>query len=222
MSKNTTTPHQCPRCGKTSEITIWQSINVDLDPDLKDKVLDESLFSFRCNSCSFHQGVAYASLYNDMTKQFMVYWIPSDESDLSQQTFDDLQKTVLAKSGYRLRVVPTLNRLKEKILIFDCDLDDRAIELIKRFVWSTRLEDQGILRNRVFFSGMQFKDGYPAIDLVFSTQSNQSRTIQVSGKNAYPRATEILHSDFRVPKIEKPKWKVVDHTYWAIAESGNG
>jgi Zn ribbon nucleic-acid-binding protein len=55
MSKSSDISYTCPRCQKQSRFTIWQSINVDLDPSLKQKVMDGSLFVFHCLYCGFSQ-----------------------------------------------------------------------------------------------------------------------------------------------------------------------
>jgi predicted RNA-binding Zn-ribbon protein involved in translation (DUF1610 family) len=221
MSKHTTTTYQCPNCKKSSNVTIWQSINVDLDPEMRERVLDESAFTFVCPSCGFRQGLAYASLYHDLTLKFMVYWLPA-ANETKHQDFAELNKSAIQEPGYRLRVVSTLNRMKEKILIFGHRMDDRAIELLKRFMWSSYLEDIGTPRNKVYFSGANLQSEYPEIELVAITDSGQSRTFKVGGKNGYPRALEILHRDFKVPTHDVQQWKIVDHTYWDLAEKGKG
>ena len=221
MSKHTTTTYQCPNCRKSSTVKIWQSINVTINPELKDQVLDESAFAFVCPSCSFKQGLAYASLYHDQSLKFMAYWLPNAD-EMKEHDFAELNKNAIQETGYRLRVVSTLNRLKEKILIFEHRMDDRAIELLKRFVWSSQLEDNNVPRDRVYFSGSNVQFDYPEIELVAITNSGQSRTFTVSGKNGYPRALETLHKEFKVPNYNALQWKIVDHTYWDLAEKGKG
>lgn len=41
----------CPGCGKKQKFTCWRSVNVTLDPDLKQRILDGSLVSFECKAC---------------------------------------------------------------------------------------------------------------------------------------------------------------------------
>jgi len=52
MSKSSEVQIQCPDCKKESSFTIWDSVNVDLDPELKQAVMDGSLFQFQCPFCS--------------------------------------------------------------------------------------------------------------------------------------------------------------------------
>jgi hypothetical protein len=204
-----------------TNITIWQSINVDLDPEMREQVLSDQAYTFVCPSCRFRQGLAYTSLYHDQSQKFMVYWLPNADS-MQEKDFSELNKNAIQQPGYRLRVVSTLNRLKEKILIFGHGMDDRAIELLKRYIWSAFLEDKGISRDRVYFGNANLRAEFPEIELVAITPSGESRTFNVSGKSGYPRALNMLHEEFKVSKSDVQKWRIIDHTYWDLAEKGKG
>ena len=41
----------CPACNTEGSYTVWDSVNVDLDPELKVKVMDGSLFTWTCPNC---------------------------------------------------------------------------------------------------------------------------------------------------------------------------
>ena len=62
----------CPVCKKEGIYTVWDSVNVDLDPELKPKVMDGSLFTWVCPNCKKSFNVPYSFLYHDMTHNFMV------------------------------------------------------------------------------------------------------------------------------------------------------
>lgn len=62
----------CPACNTEGEYTVWDSVNVDLDPDLKSKVMDGSLFTWVCPNCKKSFNAPYSFLYHDMTHNFMV------------------------------------------------------------------------------------------------------------------------------------------------------
>ena len=62
----------CPACNKEGEYTVWDSVNVDLDPELKSKVMDGSLFTWACPNCKKSFNAPYSFLYHDMTHNFMV------------------------------------------------------------------------------------------------------------------------------------------------------
>lgn len=221
MSKSSDISYTCPRCQKQSRFTVWQSINVDLDPLLKKQVMDGSLFVFHCPFCGFSQEVGYSVLYHDQRNRYMIWWIPEEENGKQQYNVVELNQYARTLPGYRLRLVPSFNRLREKIYIFDCGLDDRAIEILKRYVWSAYLEDQGIQISLVFFSDSYQEGEYPAIELAILAPGGNHRIIKASGKNGYPRAVELLKKN-KVPNQELTKWRTIDHTYWDLADRGEG
>ena len=64
----------CPDCNTEGEYTVWDSVNVDLDPELKSKVMDGSIFTWVCPNCKKSFNAPYSFLYHDMTHNFMVYF----------------------------------------------------------------------------------------------------------------------------------------------------
>lgn len=62
----------CPDCNTEGTYTVWDSVNVDLDPELKSKVMDGSLFTWVCPNCKKNFNAPYSFLYHDMTHNFMV------------------------------------------------------------------------------------------------------------------------------------------------------
>ena len=55
-------PASCSHCGKQTEVEIRQSINVALDPELKARVRDGSLFVWECPYCGHRNLARYQTL----------------------------------------------------------------------------------------------------------------------------------------------------------------
>lgn len=64
----------CPACNTEGSYTVWDSVNVDLNPELKSKVMNGSLFTWICPNCKQSFNAPYSFLYHDMTHNFMVYF----------------------------------------------------------------------------------------------------------------------------------------------------
>lgn len=126
MSSQTPTSITCPRCKNVGEFVTWQSLNVDLNPKEKEKLLSGELTTFTCGKCGHSAEVAYPLLYHDMSRQLMIYLLHRGET----QDIDGLEMGKMMK-GYRLRRVRSRNELLEKVKIFEAGLDDRALELFK-------------------------------------------------------------------------------------------
>lgn len=75
MSKSTKHIWNCIHCGHPQEITIWQSVNVSLSPGLKGKLLNGDLMRVRCVRCGTETELAYALLYHDQDRRFMVWYV---------------------------------------------------------------------------------------------------------------------------------------------------
>lgn len=138
---------RCPECGKEGQFTIWQSINTDINPEMKSTVRDMSAFTFTCPHCGTTANVDYPVLYHQMEDRMMIYYVNRDEDIESvykmlkgEDPADELQ--LLAREGYLNRIVLTRNQLREKLLIFDAGLDDRIIEIMKLFMMASIQKQQ--------------------------------------------------------------------------------
>src|SRR3954468_18792636 len=122
MSRPTSQVIKCQKCGIPQEITMWGSMNVTLNPELRDQLIEGSLTRFVCKECGYSVPMVYPMLYHDMNRKFMIWLWPGEGSpDSKQLPLDELG------NDYRLRVVPSPNRLLEKISIFEKQFDDRFI-----------------------------------------------------------------------------------------------
>ena len=126
MSSCNTSQIPCPKCQHRQDFTTWNSVNVDLDPSLRDRLLSGELTRFTCDRCQHSCEVSYALLYHDMTRKLMVYIVTGgDTSELSTIPVGGMMK------GYQFRIVTNRNQLVEKVRITEAGLDDRAMELFK-------------------------------------------------------------------------------------------
>lgn len=64
MSESRTEQIKCPRCHYDSPMTVWNSINADLDPELKEKLLDGELYHWKCEVCGLEIDVPFGTLYH--------------------------------------------------------------------------------------------------------------------------------------------------------------
>lgn len=132
MSKEHIEKIKCPECGQECEITIWDSLNGDIDPDAKQQLLDGTLFRFHCEKCGHQSNLSYDILYHDMTNKAMVYFV---RPEAVESTIEELiameEKLPVKMDDYKKRVVCDQNALREKAIIFNNELDDRVIEIIK-------------------------------------------------------------------------------------------
>ncbi len=132
MSRPQQTDLLCPRCGRQNTVTLWESVNVTVDPELKDQFLQGALTSFECVDCGALVGLEANLLYHDMDQQLLLWLCPADDQD-SGPTPEPVAMHLLDGLGteYLRRLVASRARLGEKILLFDAGLDDRVVEVLK-------------------------------------------------------------------------------------------
>lgn len=126
----------CPECGQEQDFVVWHSLNGDLDPEAKQRLLDGTLFHFECSNCGHRSNVNYGMLYHDMTNQVMVYYVDEDSVEETLATMNDVENKIGPMPEYRKRIVTDQNALREKAIIFYQKLDDRVIEIIKLIYYS--------------------------------------------------------------------------------------
>lgn len=129
MSSISTKPFTCSKCGYKGKIKMYDSVNVTLDPKLRERVLSGEIFGWTCPKCEEVLSVRHNLLYHDMHNEFQVYYSPTE-----CEALNDMMNETLAKfPGMRktVRTVDSLNALREKIYIFEEGLNDIAIELSK-------------------------------------------------------------------------------------------
>ena len=126
----------CPHCDAVTPFNIWLSVNTDQDPDLKEKVRDQSLFEFECPYCGQKTVIDYGMLYHQPDEKVIVHYaITQENADEVYHMLTDEDKrsafSSLFDQNYLIRIVRSRNSLLEKLAIFDAKYDDRMIEIYK-------------------------------------------------------------------------------------------
>ena len=125
----------CSRCREENKVTIYNSINVGEQPELKDAVLDGSAFVWTCPHCGTLNLLQYQTLYHDPSEKLMV-WLTRGSEELEEQVREAYSR-LDGLEEYTMRFVDDAGSLIEKIKIFDAGLDDRTMEMTK---YVTRME----------------------------------------------------------------------------------
>ncbi len=125
----------CSKCGQQHKVTVYKSINISDNPELKAKVADGSLFLWECPHCGQMNLARYETLYHDPAGKLMVWLIPAGE--ISESQMQAITMHTKAMGGYTLRRVNDMGTLMEKVLVAESGLDDIVLEMCK---YVTKLE----------------------------------------------------------------------------------
>jgi predicted nucleic-acid-binding Zn-ribbon protein len=141
MSEQTLLEISCPNCLSNQIVTLWNSINVTLDPDLEKKFYDRDINQFTCEKCGYSAFVEKDLLYHNMEKKFMIQFLQDGSQDRVQayindmaELNEDLSKVVTVANineSYSLRVTNDMNQLMETVKIFNEGLSDIVIYIFK-------------------------------------------------------------------------------------------
>lgn len=129
MSTQMTEEISCPQCGAAVKTELWPGIDAAEHPELRDRVLGETLFDWSCPECGYAARFLYPCLYHDPGRGFLVYLSPN--GDCCGEDAVDTREEFPQFDGLKKRIVPSPEALKEKVLIFEAGLDDAAVELVK-------------------------------------------------------------------------------------------
>ena len=147
MSINRIELTECPSCHEQIPVLTWQSLNTDLDPEAKEKLLSGALFWVTCPKCQKRSYMMYPMLYHDKEHKVMI------QLAREQQEVDEFMELISAfrtlpdgpspadLEKYQYRVVRDTRELREKAMLFHLDLDDRIIEMVK-YVYSALYQEQ--------------------------------------------------------------------------------
>lgn len=192
MAETITKHVVCPKCQQQSSTDILISANTIDNPDIRKMTFDETPFRWKCKKCGFSSRYQHPFLYSDIQRKFMIYYIPQVEREKVldpklEEEFRDLK-------AFRKRIVPDLNALKEKIIIFESNLDDLALELTKLAVSEVVAKETG---HNVYYGYYTHMDEEKnTISFQFFVGGNRRSYIQSTRLEVYKRSLDIVKQHF--------------------------
>lgn len=125
-------------CGR-GKCVFYISEKLRLNPEMKARVLNGSLFDFKCPNCGHEAKVIFPFVYHDMEKGLLFSLATDEENyDAVKKSFptiiEDMEKEMYEEDhtcNYKFRIVTSHGQLVEKIKCFDAGYDDRLVELLK-------------------------------------------------------------------------------------------
>lgn len=129
MSIYRNTKVTCPRCNSINDVLIWETINSQLNPEAKEKLLSHDINKLKCIKCGFEAMLRVPLLYHDMVEKYMVQFFPFDMiekenilSNFDEQGYLSLPKMpdeMVADYFSRIHIAFSLDELIRYILFRD-------------------------------------------------------------------------------------------------------
>ena len=197
----------CNGCEATQSFTVWESLNVSLNPEEKIHLLNGNLTTFTCKKCGWSCNVSYPLLYHDMEKHLMV-WLWLDAGEPETITLPIVEKV----NDYIFRLVSTKHELVEKICIVEFGLDDRVIELFKLFLIKAKAQSGTLLAGELYFTGkLNLSNGGEAVKFIHITD-NANEVIALYMESYESTAKSAAKALSKITK-EATQWLRVDRQY---------
>ncbi len=130
---------KCPHCAHESEYEYWRMINIDINPELREKINSGELWEWTCPHCGYEAMLPWETIYLDMEHKFMIFFDAFEPENGTKYDGVDIQSLVGEVDGmenYTFRAVYDLglNSLREKILILENGLNDIAVERLRYMI----------------------------------------------------------------------------------------
>jgi len=193
MTDTSKTEVCCPTCAELGSFTQYKSIDINKNPELREKIFSRDIFKFKCTNCGENILVAYNCLYLDEENKKMIYLLTDD-------SLNDDNINSFKLDGFSLRIVRTINGFIEKIAMLEDGIDDRVIELYK-LLFEEQFEEQRPNSELigVFYAGRNTNDDKLHFYFITANGENCETTLSLETyRNLYEHfiSTKFAEDDY--------------------------
>lgn len=122
---------QCPFCKNEQYIHIYDVIKPG-DKRVKE-IENAHLTFFKCSECGQITPIINNFIYLDEEKKFVIVHKNNDKQDIDLTGFE--------KENYEIRITSNIYEMREKIIAFNNNLNDKFLELMK-ILYKYKVEDE--------------------------------------------------------------------------------
>ncbi|WP_019678394.1 CpXC domain-containing protein [Ruminococcus flavefaciens] len=210
MSKNHIEKIKCPKCGKVSDMLVWELIDTSQDPQMAEQIRNGDAFSWYCPGCDNKSLIFYPTIYHEVDKKYVLAYVPGDPTsavgymkDLNSNNDSGYDFSI----GYTKRIVTDMNKLREKLLILDHDLDDKIIELMKLFIIADLQDRNPDLKVKDIFFNVNGEGKYCFAVIFDNDRWGESEFVQ----NSYDQVAKTFMKDLVIAD------EFIIDTEWAMS-----
>ena len=180
----------CPVCGAVNKKQMWAGIDAQANPELRLRILRETLFDWKCPACGYDAQLVYPCLYHDKQRRFFICAAPAGCG--GQKVIENVAAKYPHTVSVKKRVVGSLCEMKEKILLFEAGLDDVPAEVVKFALAELVEKKRGRKVRSGFFCAAGKDEDY--IGFTFFLEGSDQPITQGTRLSVYNEALKIVQS----------------------------
>lgn len=148
MSISRTVNISCPSCGVQQDVDLYDAINVETEPELKDALMLNQLNRVECPDCELSYRVDLPLLYNDPQNKILIYWVPENEETNREDILEEFDRSMEQMNEMlpadsdmpTVRLVTSRVELVELIFMIEAGLNQRVVEYVKYSIFTRNIE----------------------------------------------------------------------------------
>jgi hypothetical protein len=198
MSISRTINITCPSCSTQQDVQLYDSINVETDPPLKDALMSNRLNRIECINCGTGFRADMPLLYNDPGNRILIHWIPLGAGLTREQILEDFDQSMEEMNAMipdnivlpAVRLVMSRVELVELIFMIEAGLNPRVVEYVKYSIYTHNMDRVDPEKFRLLLNVQDSTDE----ELLFVMQDVREQTLgQVLryGREAYQSMSEL-------------------------------
>jgi hypothetical protein len=198
MSISRTINITCPNCGTPQDVRLYDSINVETEPQLKEALMANRLNRIQCVECGADFRVDLPLLYHDPGNVILIHWIPEGAGLTREQILEDFDRSMQEMNAMvpddielpTVRLVLSRVELVELIFMIEAGLNQRVVEYVKYSIYTRNMETVDPNRFRLLLNVQDSTEQ----ELLFVLQDVREKTLgQVLryGRDAYQSMSEL-------------------------------
>ncbi|MFL2859637.1 MAG: CpXC domain-containing protein [Pontiellaceae bacterium] len=193
---------RCPKCSLTQDVILYDSINVDENPQFKDLLMKNKFNRVICEDCEFDFRVDLPLLYRDLKNNILIHWIPETNQHLAEDILEEFDEIIEhIDNGFdtknitpNIRLVMSRVELIELIYLIESSMNERVVEYIKYNIYSrnkTKVEPKS---NRLLLN-VEDSDEHELCFVIQNIETNQLGEILRYGRASYSSLQDLFNED---------------------------
>ena len=156
----------CPLCGQEQSVELWDSINVDSEPELREALLLNRINRVECVGCRKSFRVDKPLIYRDREQDIFIHFDPL----VGGRTLPDVEKSFQAAMAELNRLLPKdvlppeaqlvveWSELVERIFLLEEGLDARLVEHVKYMMFQQNADKLPADKKNLLFDAQDSTD----------------------------------------------------------------